>query len=129
MAIPTLSTCLLINYKKRQINKVKKTPQFLAGFSLWIKQANHELLLHLSCRWDLSYQRHRIKSFQQNVAFRLETNHLISIANRMTGLFMKCNTSLKWVKQSEELIKLLKIRACLDIINSTIIESKFKVNT
>ena len=33
-----------------------------------------------------------------SVAFQIETNLLTWTANQMTGLYMKCNTGLKWVK-------------------------------
>ena len=36
-------------------------------------------------------------SLQPNVAFHIETSHLIYTANQMTGLYMKCNGGLKWV--------------------------------
>ena len=36
--------------------------------------------------------------FSPSVAFHIETSHLICTANQMTGLYMKCNTGLKWVK-------------------------------
>ena len=34
---------------------------------------------------------------QPSVAFHIETSHLIYTANQMTGLYMKCNSGLKWV--------------------------------
>ena len=35
--------------------------------------------------------------FQPNVAFHIETSHLICSANQITGFYMKCNTGLKGV--------------------------------
>ena len=35
--------------------------------------------------------------FQPNVAFHMETIHLICLENQTTGFSMKCNTELKWV--------------------------------
>ena len=37
---------------------------------------------------------------QPSVAFHIETNHLIYIANQMTGLYMKCNSGLQWVNSA-----------------------------
>ena len=39
-----------------------------------------------------------IDPFQPSVAFQIETSHLFRSANQMTGVHMKCNTGLKWVK-------------------------------
>ena len=38
-----------------------------------------------------------VNPFQPSVAFHIETSHLISKANQMTGFYVKCNTGLKWV--------------------------------
>ena len=38
--------------------------------------------------------------FQLNVAFYVQTSHLICTANQMTGFYMECNTGLKWVAAS-----------------------------
>ena len=35
-------------------------------------------------------------SFQPSVALYIETYHLTCRANQMTGVYMKCNTGLKW---------------------------------
>ena len=35
--------------------------------------------------------------FQPNIAFYVETNHLIFTPNQMTGFYMEFNTGLKWV--------------------------------
>ena len=35
--------------------------------------------------------------FQPNIAFNVETNHLILSPNQMTGFYMEFNTGLKWV--------------------------------
>ena len=40
-----------------------------------------------------------VNLFQPNAAFHIKTNHLIGSANQITGLYMKCSTRLKWVKQ------------------------------
>ena len=37
-----------------------------------------------------------LTQFQPNVAFNLETSHLICSANQITGFRMKCNTGLRW---------------------------------
>ena len=41
---------------------------------------------------------YHINPFQPSVAFHIETCHLICSANQMTGLYIKCNTGLKWTK-------------------------------
>ena len=38
-----------------------------------------------------------INPFQPSVAFHIETSHLISSANQITGFSMKYNTGQKWV--------------------------------
>ena len=40
----------------------------------------------------------RVNPFLPNVAFDIETNHLICKAKQMTGFYIKRNTGLKWVK-------------------------------
>ena len=45
--------------------------------------------------------------FHPSVTFDAETSHLICIADQMIGFYMKCNTGLKWVKQTEFLNLLL----------------------
>ena len=40
-----------------------------------------------------------VNKFQTSVALRIETSHLICIANQMTGFYIKCNTDLRWVTQ------------------------------
>ena len=35
---------------------------------------------------------------QPNVAFHIETSHLICCANQMNGFYMECDNRLKWVK-------------------------------
>ena len=37
---------------------------------------------------------------QSSVTFHTETNHLIYSANQMIGLYMKCNSGLKWVNST-----------------------------
>ena len=39
----------------------------------------------------------RSNQFQPSVAFHMETNHLICIANQITGFFMERNGGMKWV--------------------------------
>ena len=45
--------------------------------------------------------KHDLKKYfnlsQPSAAFHIETRHLIYTANQMTGLYMKCNSGLKWV--------------------------------
>ena len=38
-----------------------------------------------------------VVSILPSIAFHMETSHLTSCRNQMTGFFMKCNTRLKWV--------------------------------
>ena len=35
--------------------------------------------------------------FQRSDVFHTETSHLICSAYQMTGVYMKCNTEIKWV--------------------------------
>ena len=53
----------------------------------------------------LTHKINILNPFQLGVAFHTEASHLICkashlicTANQMTGLYMKCNTVLKWVK-------------------------------
>ena len=46
----------------------------------------------------------QINPFQPSVAFHIETSHLICIASKMTGFYIKCNTGLKWVKLGKKLL-------------------------
>ena len=39
-----------------------------------------------------------IDPFQSNIAFYMETNHLISTISQLTGFYMKCNSRLKGLK-------------------------------
>ena len=39
-----------------------------------------------------------VNPFQPNVAFYIESSHLICSPNQMTGFYKKCNAGLKWVK-------------------------------
>ena len=39
-----------------------------------------------------------IDQFQSNIAFYLETNHLISTATQLTGFYMKCNSRMNGLK-------------------------------
>ena len=54
--------------------------------------------------------------FGPSVAFHIETSHLISIANQMTGFYRKCNTGLKWVKL-EKLTKSIFHSTNFEILN------------
>ena len=38
-----------------------------------------------------------LKPFQPNVAFHMQTSHLICGPNQMNGFYMKYNADLKWV--------------------------------
>ena len=40
----------------------------------------------------------KVNPFQSNVAFHIETSHLICTTNQKTGFYLKYNTGLKWVK-------------------------------
>ena len=46
---------------------------------------------------NLNFQ--KFNPFRSNVAFNTETSHLIRAVNQMTGLYMKCDNGLKWVKE------------------------------
>ena len=40
-----------------------------------------------------------IKLFQPSVIFHIETTHLFCYVKQMTGFYMKCNTTLKWINE------------------------------
>ena len=46
-----------------------------------------------------------VKPFQPNVEFHIETSHLFSTENLMTGFYMNCNAGLKWVKLIVHILK------------------------
>ena len=57
-------------------------------------------------------RRQCIKPFQPNVAFHIDTSHLICNANKMTGFYKECNNERKCVKpyiQPESLSEFLAI--------------------
>ena len=41
---------------------------------------------------------YEVNPFQLSVSFHIETSHLLYFENQMTGLYMKRNAVLNWVK-------------------------------
>ena len=50
--------------------------------------------------------------FQSSVAFHIETSHLISTTNLMTGFYIKRTTGMKWLKAVIIITYLFCIRSC-----------------
>ena len=56
--------------------------------------------------------------FQRNITFHIETSHLTCTANQMAGLYMKCNTRLKWVNPFTKYLIVITWQ-CLQSIGGT----------
>ena len=64
----------------------------------------------ISCNYNISHEDKRFHCFiSANIAFYIETNHLISTINQITGFYMKYNTGQKWLKDNTSKVIALQI--------------------
>ena len=79
---------------------------------LWPKWVDHINIVLFSIQY--------INPFQPSVAFHMETSHLISIANQMTGFYIECNwiNLVKWIN----LVFLLSLWACICLLGMSVYE-------
>ena len=66
--------------------------------------------VNISCNYNISHEDKRFHCFiSANIAFYIETNHLISTINQITGFYMKYNTGQKWLKDNTSKVIALQI--------------------